>query len=167
VQFRVVYPDGSTDDLVGSDINVGDLLSAPDGHSCIVSYVRVEFLEETKTAYLDPDTSEEARPRKVAFFVVDGAKYPLTLPELAELRDRLRRMSGGSLENPTTAVAVRVEQLMEEVPSESPEMSLLDSEKSSLRWVIEEWVMQEGASGTPQRLMDLRYALHAEANPQA
>jgi hypothetical protein len=65
VQIVLVYPDGSTEDLVGSDINVGDALSARDGHSYVVSYVRVEFLEETKTAYLDPDPLEEARPRKV------------------------------------------------------------------------------------------------------
>jgi hypothetical protein len=167
VQIVLVYPDGSTEDLVGSDINVGDALSARDGHSYVVSYVRVEFLEETKTAYLDPDPLEEARPRKVAFFVADGAKFPLSLPELAELRDRTRSMSAGRLESPTTAVAVRLEQLMEEAPGESPEMSLLDSEKSSLRWVIEGWLMEVGATRFPERVMDLRYALHAEANPSS
>jgi hypothetical protein len=167
MNIRVFYPDGSSDNLVGSDIAVGDEISAPNGHNYLVSYVRVEFMAETKVAYLDPDPSEPARPRKVAFFVVNGAKFPLTLPELAELRDRLRRTSGSALESPPTAVAVRVEQLMEEMPGESPAMDLFDSEEASLRWVIEGWLMEVGAQRLPDRVMDLRYALHAEANPSS
>jgi hypothetical protein len=37
------------------------------------------------------------------------------------------------------------------------------AEEASLRWGIEGWLLEVGASALPERVMNLRYALHRDA----
>jgi hypothetical protein len=157
--FRVVYPDGSTDELDGSEgPAVGDVLSAG-SQPLVVRYVQRK--DGRTVAYLDPD-HDNLTMRKMSTFVVDGVELRLSLAETAELADRVRRFSYGDPGHPATAVAARLEQLVEE--DAETRADLLDSEKSMLRLAIEDWLVQLGAQGLPQRVMRLRLALHGEGS---
>jgi hypothetical protein len=158
-RFTVVYPDGSRDDLVGvTDINVGDLVGGDGPRGGIVAYM-TRLYDKPTVAYLDPINPDEEL-RKVVFFVVNGASFPITIREAALLRDALRLRAGGDVGHPATAAAVRIEQLIEEPPGESPRMEMTDAEEVTLRHTIEEMVI-EGRE-LPERLMDLRYGLLPE-----
>jgi hypothetical protein len=162
--YRVVFPDGSTQDLVGdSDPKLDDEIVAPDGQRLVARYVRSKEPGGEPTVYLDPATGDEAQPRKLIFFIVRGARCPLTVAEAAELCDRTKRFSGGAAASPATAIAARVEQLVEEQSGDPCRLELLESEESALRWVIYEWLIEVGARHLPDRILELRHALYVEA----
>ena len=62
---------------------------------------------------------------------------------------------------------MRFEQLIEDSVGAPAPMLFLDSEKTALRLVIEEWLMDVGAVEIPPRVMDLRYSLFGEAEDSA
>lgn len=163
-EFRVIYPDGTTDDMVSTGVpRKGERFGSSDD-SYTVGYV--DHLEtDVPLVYLDPNT-DEATPRWMIIFDVSGARYPLTLVEAAEFRRRARQYGASRLESPATVVAVRLSQMLEETIEESsPAMTFLDSELEAVRWIIEGWLTDVGATDFPKRVMALRYALFAEANP--
>ena len=162
--YRVVYPDGSTQDLAGgSDPKVDGEIVCPDGQRLVARYVQGKELGGGPTVYCDPAPGNEARPRKLIVFVVRGARFPLTVAEAAELCDRTKRFSGGAAASPATAVAARVEPLVEEHSRDAGELNLLESEESALRWVIYGWLIDVGAHHLPERILDLRRALYVES----
>jgi hypothetical protein len=153
--FILVFPDGRREEMTGPRVSEkGSILTGG-----VVSYVSRPYGKEP-VVYLDPIGTGLA---KMTTFVVDGAPFLLSLGEAAELGDRLRLLAGGSLESSSTSVAVRIEQLLEEAIGESPAADFLESEKSALRAAIDEWLLEVGAANLPDRVMDLRYALHGEA----
>ena len=168
--YRLVFPDGSSEDLVSSSaLDGGDTISAPDGRIWIVTRVQPAAEDDVDVVVHvieAQEVGEEKEPRvrleKVVIFVVDGTPYPLTVEEATEIARRLRRLSGGDLENPALGAAVRIEQLIEETAGASPAVTMLESEKGGLRRVIWEWLNEAGAASFPERVMALRYALHRE-----
>jgi hypothetical protein len=97
---------------------------------------------------------------KLVFIEVGAERCPVTLPEAAELADRARALSGGNLELPHTALAVRLEQLVEE-GVEVPVMSMLESEWTALRVIIARWGVDETL---PMRVAALHEALVRHAS---
>lgn len=162
--YRVVYPDGSTQDLAdGGDPKINDEIVTPDGQRLVARYLRQKELGGEPTVYCDPGPGDDARPRKLIFFVVRGARCPLTVAEAAELCDRTKRFSGGAAASPATAVARRMEQLAEEHSGDACELNLLESEESALRWVIYGWLIDVGARHLPERILELRHGLYVES----
>jgi hypothetical protein len=151
--YMLVFPDGSREEMIGATVPAegGQMTSG------VVSYVSRRF-GEWPVVYLDSIGGQ-----KMAIFLVDGGKYSLSPGELAQLDDRLRRLAGGSLVSSATTVAVRIEQLIEDAVADSGSMEFFPSEKAVLRSVIGEWLNDVGAEAFPPRVMELRYALHAEA----
>jgi hypothetical protein len=159
--YRVVYPDGSTQELVGDSAPEIDAESStPDGQRVVARYVRSKERGGGPTVYLDSAPGSEARPRKLISFVIRGSRCPVTLAEAAELGDRTRRFSGGAAGSPATAVAGRIEDLIEARPGDAGELNLHESEESALRWVIYQWLIDVGARHLPERIMELRYGLY-------
>jgi hypothetical protein len=157
-----VYPDGRREpDVEVERVRVGDTLVTATG-DYVVGYVHRRFSEPRPIAYLSlmPGTTTVCQ---LVFFNVNGAQYPLTLAEAAEIGDRLRLMGGGVIGSPTTSAAVRIEQLVEEPPDKSGHAAVFDSETDAMCSAIEGWLLDVGAFDLPERVMELRYALHDEA----
>jgi hypothetical protein len=162
--YRVVWPDGSAQDLVGSnEPKLDEEIVTADGQHLVARYVRRKEPGGEPTVYCDPAPASRARPRKLIFVVVRGSRYPLTLAETAELADRTSRFGGGATDSPATAIAVGLERLLREHPGEAGETDLLESEESALRWVIYQWLIDVGARRLPDRILDLRRGLYVES----
>jgi hypothetical protein len=160
--YRVVYPDGSTQELVGSSApEIDDEIVTPDGECLVARYVQRS--RGAPTVYLDPAPGDQTRPRKHILVVVRGSRCPLTLAEAAELADRTRRFSGDAADSPATAVAAEIEQLIEGERGGTGELRLRESEESALRWVIYQWLIDVGARHLPERILELRHGLYVES----
>jgi hypothetical protein len=161
--YRVVYPDGSTRELVGSSApDIDDEVVTPDGDHLAARYVQRDERGGAPTVYVEPASESETRPRKRIVLVIRGSRCPLTLAEAAELCDRTRRFGGGAPDSPATAVAAGIEQLIEGRRGATSDLSLLESEESALRWVIYQWLIDVGARRLPERIMHLRRGLYVE-----
>jgi len=159
-RLRIVYPDGEAEEIAPTErpVDRGDMLWTPRG-DFEVAYVAKSAASEETITYLAVLTAEAIKAKKI-FFDIDSGTFPLLLPEVAELADRLRRQSGGDTGSPKTALAVRIEQHLEKAARESLRMRLTDEQMSTLRWAIEEWLTEVGATAVPERVVDLRFGLH-------
>jgi hypothetical protein len=145
--YRLVYPTGDIVALEGRAPRVGS-----DVDSFRVDYVRGS--DDGTVVFLGLHDGQMDLV-KLVFIEVGAERCPLTLAEAAELADRARALSRGNIELPHTALAVRLEQLVEE-GVETPVMSMLESEWMALRAVIARW----GADETlPMRVEALHEAL--------
>jgi hypothetical protein len=154
--YRLVYPAGEVVDREGDVPYVGYDV---DGY-------RVDFVRrrgERTVVFLGLHYGQ-ADVVKLAYINVRGDRMPLTLAEAAVLAERSRAMSLGDVELPVQALAVRLEQLVEE-GVELPEMDMFESEQAALRGVIRRWIVDEGAELVPTRVRELLEALerHAQA----
>jgi hypothetical protein len=145
--YKLVYPTGETvqreGDVppIGYDVDRFRVDYVRDGDSGPVVFLGLHF--------------GQADVVKLVFIEVGAERCPVTLAEAAELADRARALSGGNLELPHTALAVRLEQLVEE-DVEVPVMSMLESEWMTLRGVIARWSVDETL---PMRVATLHEAL--------
>jgi hypothetical protein len=152
--YRLVHPDGRVESAEGRLPKVGTDLGG----------FRVDFISQgdEPTVYLGLHYLQTALV-KLVYIVAGGERCPITLAEAAALAERLRQKSAGELAAPATAVAVRFEQLLEESPAESLEMSFFESEKAVLQEVVEEWVFGISIENVPMRVRTVRDALAREA----
>jgi len=151
VSYRLVYPTGDT---VARD---GEL--PPVGYD--VDGFRVDYVRDgdgVPVVFLGLHYGQTDLV-KLVFIEVGAERCAATLAEAAELADRARALAGGSLEFPHTALAVRLEQLVEE-GVEAPVMSMLESERTALRAVIARWGVDETL---PMRAAALQEALARHA----
>jgi hypothetical protein len=148
--YRLVYPDGDAVEREGQVPAVGYDV---DGY-------RVDFVRHRggeTVVFLGLHYGQSAVV-KLAYVNVGGVPRPLTLAEAAELAERSRAVSGGHVELPIHALAVRFEQLVEE-GVELPEMDMSNSEQVALRAVIRQWIADDGAEFVPMRVRELLDAL--------
>lgn len=122
--YRLVYPTG---DVVAQEGRVPSVGYDVDGFR--VDYVRGR--DDGTVVFLGLHYGQ-TDVVKLVFIEVGAESCPLTLAEAAELADRARALSHGIIELPHTALAVRLEQLVEE-GEEMPVMSMLESEWMALR----------------------------------
>jgi hypothetical protein len=149
--YRLVFPTGSVAARDGRVPKVGydvdgyrvDFVRERDGETLVFLGLHYGAVDVVKLVYLE----------------VDGEPYPVTLAEAAKLADRARTLSGGNVGLPLTAVAVRLEQLVEE-GLDNPAMAMLESEQLALRAVIARWGIDETL---PMRVVALYDALARHA----
>jgi hypothetical protein len=89
----------------------------------------------------------------------------VSVEEARELIERLRRTDPHSIPGDATAVAVGFERAIDESRGE-PSMTLNAKETAALYWVLEAWLVAEGADALGERLLDLRSALYSELNSE-
>jgi hypothetical protein len=150
--YTVVQPAGETGQATGSLPHVGHDI---DGY-------RVDFVDTRRSppiVYLGLHYGQGDFV-KLVFVAIDGRQHPLTLAEAAELAARLRRIDdeAGSA---TNAVAVRLEQLIEEDVT-TPMAEFLGAEEAALRLTTLTWDV--GNESVPRRVEALRDALLSRAD---
>jgi len=148
--YRLVYPDGNAVDRDGDAPVVGH-----DVDGFRVDFVRRRDSETVVYLGLHYGQTDFV---KLVFIDVAGERCPLTLAEAAELAERSRAMSLGNIELPLHAVAVRLEQLVEE-GVDLPVMSMLESERTALQAAIARWVTEDSDDFVPMRVRVLRDSL--------
>ena len=158
-RVQCVYPDGKRG-IIPDSVNLGDVLVGDDGREYTVEYVDHVFATNTTVAYLDH--AGERVPQKLVHLVMRGTRYPLTLPEAAQLRRRVRVSGDQHPATPATGAAVVLDQLVEDEPGSTPPIDLRPSEYAAIALAIENWLLEGGVDSVPERVMDIRYALHRE-----
>ena len=155
MRLTLVYPNGQRGTLDGGLPPIG---SDMDGY-------RIDFIkhsnEEEATIYLGLHYGQVAVV-KLIYIVASGSRYPITVAEAAELADRLRRRGGEQVGSALNAVAVRLEQLVDESP-DTPEMSFLVAEVPAFQLAILDWIVERGEDSVPQRVMALHDALRTSS----
>lgn len=98
-------------------------------------------------------------------FNVDGRAFPLTVEEAWTLRSHLPALPEELLGGASTAMAVRLEQLVHEADGlavQSPSMRAFHDEKIVLRLALDTWLHTVKATAFPDRAWALRDALFIE-----
>jgi hypothetical protein len=93
--------------------------------------------------------------------VFQGSAWPIELEHATELARRLRRIGGGEIESPSTALAIALDHLLEQPSGELKPVELKPGEELALWNAIEDWMRD---SELPDEVLALRDPLDKSIN---
>jgi hypothetical protein len=147
MSYHLVYPDGDTAERDGEVPTIGYDV---DGY-------RVDFVRrrgERTTVFLGLHYGQSAVVKLITLTIA-GVAHNITVAEAAELAERARTMSMGTIEGPLTALAIQLEHLVEEAAG-TQGADIFKSEWQWLRAVIAQW---RGEADLPARVHHLDRAV--------